>query len=61
MQKDNAKVEKISIFNSFDIKLKFLTSWIKLTQFSVELSRVKLKIWATQLWIELNLKYQLET
>ncbi len=34
MQKDNAKVEKISIFNFFDIKLEFLTSQVKLTQFS---------------------------
>ncbi len=38
MQKDNAKVEKISIFNSLDIKLKFLTNWIELTQFLVESS-----------------------
>ncbi len=49
MQKDNAKVEKISIFSSLDVKLEFLTSWVELTQFSVESSRVKLKIWATQL------------
>ncbi len=45
MQK--SKTEKFSIFSSFDIKLKFLMNWVKLTQFSVELSRVKLKIWAT--------------
>ncbi len=31
MQKDNAKVGKISIFNSLDIKLKFLMSQVKLT------------------------------
>jgi len=37
MQKDNAKVEKISIFNSLDIKLE-LMSQVELTQFSVELS-----------------------
>ncbi len=47
MQKQ--KIGKISIFNSLDIKLKFLTNRVELTQFSVELSRVKLKIWATQL------------
>ncbi len=45
MQKQ--KTGKISIFNSLDIKLKFLMSQVELTQFSVELSRVKLKIWAT--------------
>ncbi len=44
MQKDNAKVEKISIFNSLDVKLKFLMSRVELTQFSVESSHVKLKI-----------------
>ncbi len=49
MQKDNAKVGKISIFNSLDIKLKFLTSQVELTQFSVKSSRVKLKIWAIRL------------
>jgi len=49
MQKNNAKVEKISIFSFFDVKLKFLTSQVKLTQFSVELSRVKLKICSTRL------------
>ncbi len=47
MQK--SKTGKISIFNFLDVKLKFLMSWIKLTQFSVESSHVKLKIWATQL------------
>ncbi len=47
MQK--SKTGKISIFNSLDVKLEFLTSWVKLTHFSVNLSRVKLKIWATQL------------
>ena len=31
MQKDNAKVEKVSIFNSLDIKLKFLMSRVELT------------------------------
>ncbi len=49
MQKDNAKVGKISIFNSLDVKLEFLTSRIELTQFSVESSRIKLKIWAIRL------------
>jgi len=49
MQKDNAKVGKISIFSSLDVKLEFLTSRVELTQFSVESSRVKLKIWAIQL------------
>ncbi len=48
------KTGKISIFNSFDIKLEFLMSWVKLTQFSVELNRVKLKIWAT--WLESSWK-----
>ena len=47
MQK--SKTGKFSIFNSLDVKLKFLTSWIKLTQFSVESSRVELKIWAIRL------------
>jgi len=44
MQKDNAKVEKISLFSFLDIKLKFLTSQVELIQFSVELSHVELKI-----------------
>ena len=52
MQKQ--KTEKISIFNSLDIKLKFLASQVELTQFSVELNRVKLKIWAT--WLESSWK-----
>ncbi len=47
MQKQ--KTGKISIFSSLDIKLKFLTNQVELTQFSVESSRVELKIWATQL------------
>ncbi len=47
MQK--SKIGKFSIFNSLDVKLKFLMSWIELTQFSVESSRAKLKIWAIQL------------
>ncbi len=47
MQK--SKIGKFSIFNSLDIKLKFLMSWIELTQFSVESSRVKLKICSIQL------------
>ncbi len=47
MQKQ--KIGKISIFNSLDVKLKFLMSWIELTQFSVESSWIELKIWATQL------------
>ncbi len=47
MQK--SKTENFSIFNSLDVKLEFLTSRVELTQFSVELSRVKLKIWATRL------------
>ncbi len=42
MQKQ--KTGKISIFSSFDVKLEFLTSRVKLTQFLVELSRVELKI-----------------
>ncbi len=52
MQKQ--KIGKISIFSSLDIKLKFLTNQIKLTQFSIESSHVKLKIWAIRL--ELNWK-----
>ncbi len=47
MQKQ--KTGKISIFNSLDVKLKFLTNQVKLTQFSVESSWVKLKIWVTRL------------
>jgi len=47
-QKDNAKVGKISIFNSLDVKLEFLMSQVKLTQFSVKSSHVKLKICITQ-------------
>ena len=42
MQK--SKTGKISIFSSFDAKLEFLASQVELTQFSVESSRVKLKI-----------------
>ncbi len=49
MQKDNVKVEKISIFNFLDIKLKFLMNQVELIQFSVESSCVKLKICSTQL------------
>ncbi len=52
MQKDNAKVGKISIFNYFDIKLEFLMNRVELTQFSVELSCIELKICSIQL--ELN-------
>ncbi len=44
MQKDNAKVEKISIFNSFNVKLEFLMNQVELIQFSVKSSCVKLKI-----------------
>ena len=47
MQKQ--KTGKISIFSSLDVKLEFLMNRVELTQFSVELSRVKLKIWATRL------------
>jgi len=54
MQKDNAKVEKISIFNSFNVKLKFLMSWIELTQFSIESSYIELKIYA--IWLKLSWK-----
>ncbi len=54
MQKDNVKVEKISIFSSLDVKLKFLTSRVELTQFLVESSCIKLKIWAT--WLKLSWK-----
>ncbi len=39
----------VSILSALDVKFKFLMSWVKLTQFLVELSHVKLKIWATQL------------
>jgi len=49
MQKDNVKVGKISIFSFLDVKLKFLTSRVELTQFSVELNHVKLKICSIQL------------
>ncbi len=56
MQKDNAKVGKISIFSSLDVKLKFLTNRVELTQFSVELSRVKLKI--CSIWLKSSWKYE---
>ncbi len=59
MQKQ--KTGKISIFSSLDVKLKFLTSQVELIQFSVKLSRVELKIWATQLDVDLSSKCQLET
>ncbi len=42
MQK--SKTEKFSIFSFLDVKLEFLTSRVELIQFSVESSRVKLKI-----------------
>ncbi len=61
MQKGNAKAEKISIFSSLDAKLESLAGRVELTQFPVELSRIELKMWATQLRIELNSKCQLET
>ena len=47
MQKQ--KTGKFSIFSSLDVKLKFLTNRVELIQFSVESSRVELKIWATRL------------
>ncbi len=47
MQKQ--KTGKISIFSSLDVKLKFLASQVKLTQFSVESSCIELKIWAIRL------------
>ncbi len=59
MQK--SKIGKISIFSSLDVKLKFLTSRVELTQFSVESSHVKLKIWATRLDLDLSSKCQLKT
>ena len=59
MQKQ--KTGKISIFSSLDAKLEFLTSQVELTQFPVGSSRVKLKMWATQLNIDSNSKCQLET
>ncbi len=52
MQKQ--KTGKISIFNFLDVKLKFLTNRVELTQFSVELSCIKLKIWA--IWLESSWK-----
>ncbi len=59
MQK--SKTGKFSIFSSLDVKLWFLMSWDELTQFSVESRRVKLKMWATRLNLDLSLKSQLET
>jgi len=56
MQKDNAKVGKISIFNSLDIKLEFLMNQVELTQFLVESSWIKLKICSIQL--RLSWKYE---
>ncbi len=49
MQKDNAKVEKIFIFSSLNVKLEFLTSQVELIQFSVESNQIKLKICSIQL------------
>ena len=49
MQKNNVKVQKISIFSSFDVKLKFLMNQVELTQFSVKLSHVELNICIIQL------------
>ncbi len=45
MQKDNAKVEKISVFSSLNVKFKFLMNWIELTQFSVKSNCINLKIY----------------
>ncbi len=59
MQK--SKTENFSIFSSLDVKLEFLTSRVELIQFSVESSHVKLKMWATQLDLDLSSKCQLET
>ncbi len=56
MQKDNAKVGKISIFSSLDVKLKFLMNRVELTQFPVGSSRVELKICVTRL--ESSWKYE---
>ncbi len=47
MQK--SKIGKFSIFSSLDVKLEFLTSRVELTQFSVESSRIELKIWVIRL------------
>ncbi len=52
----NQKTEKNSIFSSLNVKLKFLMNWVELTQFSVESSRVELKIWAIRL--ESSWKYE---
>ncbi len=59
MQK--SKTEKFSIFNSLDVKLKFLTNRVELTQFSVESSCIELKIWAIRLNLDSSSKCQLET
>jgi len=42
MQK--SKTGKFSIFNSLNVKLEFLANRVELTQFSVESSRIELKI-----------------
>ncbi len=47
MQK--SKTGKFSIFSSLDAKLEFLASRVKLTQFSVESSRVELEICSIRL------------
>jgi len=39
----------VSIFSTLDVKFEFLMSWVELTRFLVESSRVELKIWATRL------------
>ena len=38
------KIEKISIFNFLDVKLEFLMNQLELTQFSVKLNCIELKI-----------------
>ncbi len=46
----------VSILNALDVKFKFLMSQVELTQFLVESSCIKLKIWA--IWLESSWKYE---
>ena len=61
MQK--SKTGKISIFNSLNVKLEFLTSRVESRQVEnmSNSTRVELKMWATWLDLDLSSKCQLET
>ncbi len=61
MQK--SKIEKFSIFSFLDVKLKFLTSWVKLCWIEnmSNLTWIELKMWAIWLDLDLSSKCQLKT